>query len=330
MRHVLLMTLVPALAVFSAACASTDDDPDPGADKPAKRVTKEQSSADRDPTAVKPGYTRIVAPVVEQLEPGDDVTRCQYIMAPTDQDMDVLDVTGYQSRGWHHAVAYATQIQAPIGTSRPCEQEDNLLGGFLGGIGGEASAGVKLPEGVAFRLPKGSAILLNTHFLNTGDETLEGHTTVDFKFVPADPNRKVASMFINGPLGFKLSAGSKAQAMAECKLPQEMKFLLWTNHMHDYGAKAKTEVVRKDGSVELVHEDPSWTYEMQFNAVYSKWTLDQPLVIGEGETVRTYCDWMNGTGEEVAFPREMCFGIGFFISDGSTSPMCLDGRWGKR
>jgi hypothetical protein len=51
------------------------------------------------PAAVPEGYTRIVAPTLAQIPPGGDVIRCQYVLAPLDRDMDVLDVRGYQSKG---------------------------------------------------------------------------------------------------------------------------------------------------------------------------------------------------------------------------------------
>lgn len=283
-----------------------------------------------DPPPPSSGYTRIVAPVMRDLPPGSDVMHCQYVHAPFDRDMDVLDVQGYQSLGGHHAVAYATALAEPVGTSRPCNGEDNMSAGFLGGIGGEGGGGVELPAGVAFRLPKGSSIMLNTHFLNTSDQAVDGHSVVDFDFVEADDDRMIASIFSNGNFGFKVPAGGAADAMAECTMPRDMQFILFTNHMHDYGAHAKTEVVRADGSIELVHEDPHWTYEMQFNADYSQWSIDSPLKVAQGETLRTHCNWRNTSDAELEFPREMCFGIGFFLSDGSSSPVCFDGSWVER
>ena len=36
------------------------------------------------------------------------------------------------------------------------------------------------------------------------------------------------------------------------------------------------------------------------------------------------------TDAALAFPREMCFGIGFFLSDGASAPVCLNGAWRER
>jgi hypothetical protein len=283
-----------------------------------------------DPPPARSGYTRFVAPVMENLAPGSDTMHCQYVQAPLDHDVDVLDVQGYQSIGGHHSVAYSTTMNVPVGTSRLCNAEDNMSAGFLGGTGGEGNGGVTLPPGVSFRLPKGSSIMLNTHFLNTTDAAIDGHSVVDFQFVATDPKRKVAALFTTGTLSFNVPPNASADAKAECTMPQDMQFILFTNHMHDNGMHAKTEVVRADGSVELVHEDPNWTYEMQFNADYTKWAIDKPLTIAKGEKLRTYCNWQNKSPSALGFPREMCFGVGFFLSDGSSAPVCLDGQWINR
>jgi hypothetical protein len=220
-------------------------------------------------------------------------------------------------------------MSVEIGTSRACTNDDNLASGFLGGTGGEASGGVKLPARVAFRLPKGNAIMLNSHFLNTTDDTIDGHSVVDFEFVEV-AGRTIASLFTTGDMQFTVGAHASVDVTAECPVPRDMQFILFTNHMHDQGAHAKTELVHADGSVELVHEDPVWRYEMQFNPEYSKWALDSPLTITKGDTFRTQCSWHNTTDAELAYPREMCFGVGFFLSDGSTSPVCIGGRWTER
>jgi hypothetical protein len=69
---------------------------------------------------------------------------------------------------------------------------------------------------------------------------------------------------------------------------------------------------------------------MQFNPDYSAWALDEPLKVAKGETFRTQCHWQNTTDAPLAFPREMCFGVGFFLSDGTSSPVCISGTWIER
>ncbi len=333
----MLCLLLPASLPLSSCDSGSASQPGTGSsENSASEDDAREHTGHAGPPGVMPGefpapadgYTRFVAPVVKGIAPGSDLTHCQYIQAPLDRDIDVMDAEGYQSEGGHHAVAFASRLDAPIGTNRECNDEDNLAqGSFLGGVGGEAGGGTKLPPGVAFRLSKGSSLMLSTHFLNTSDRTIDGHAVVDIKFAEVDPKRPIATMFVNGSARFQVPAHSTADALAECKIKDPMKFIMFTNHMHDYGASAITEIVRANGAVELAHEDPKWTYEMQFKAVYSKWPVDEPLVLMPGDVVRTRCHWDNKTADDVRFPREMCFGIGFFLSDGNSSPTCIDGQW---
>jgi hypothetical protein len=321
-----LSPLVLPLLLAASACGSTDNE-GPRTD-PTGVESEQEPTTGFDPPPPPDGYTRIVAPVMTGLEPGSDVSHCQYVTAPSDHDIDILDLRGYQSEGGHHSVAYSTTMTAPVGQSLVCDEGDNLIGGFLGGLGGEAGSGAPLPEGVAFRLPAGSAIMLNTHFLNTTDKTIDGETVLDILFAEVEPDRKIASLFSNGSLDFQVPPGGESDYVAACTMPIDMEFIMFSNHMHDYGTSAVTEVVRAGGGEpELVHADPEWSYEMQFNADFTRWDIGAPLTVKAGDTLRTRCTWQNAGDQTLAFPREMCFGIGFFISDGSTSPVCLDGAW---
>ncbi|HMJ14104.1 MAG TPA: hypothetical protein VK524_21955, partial [Polyangiaceae bacterium] len=112
-------------------------------------ASDESDSKGFDPPPPEQGYERVVAPIVT-TSPGDDVMHCQYVVAPFDRDLDIIDMKGWQSEFGHHAVAYATPNNLPLGTSGPCTGEDNVTGTFLGGVGGEAGGSIALPDGVAF------------------------------------------------------------------------------------------------------------------------------------------------------------------------------------
>jgi hypothetical protein len=294
-----------------------------------------------DPPAAPEGYTRIRAQTIHDVKPGGDVTYCQYIMAPFDRDMDVLDVSGYQSEFGHHAVAlsYPDDGSLQVGDSIQCMGAEFTAdpnsagtggGTFLGGIAGPGGEGQTLPEGVAFRLPKGNGILLNVHYLNTGTQTTDGDAVLDVKFAEIDPNRHIAAMFLNMNMSFDLAPSSRTTSSIDCVAQSDVQILMMTNHMHEYGANAKTEVVRADtGAIEVLRDDPMWEYEMQFNIQYTRWTVEQPFVLRAGDTIRTSCEWNNTTTEALAFPREMCIGVGFALATGEnpTAPACIGGTW---
>jgi hypothetical protein len=301
------------------------------------------SGATFNPPAALEGYTRLVSPSVPNVGPGGDVTYCQYVMPPFDHDVDILDVRGYQSKAGHHAVAfsYADDGKLAIGDSVPCmgtevtsgAEADARMGAFLGGIAGETASGesaTALPEGVAFRLKQGNGVLLNVHYLNTTSETIAGKAVVDIKFAEVDPQRKVAAMFINLNTGFNVSPAGRTESSANCVAQSDVQLLMMSNHMHEFGVSAATEVMRTGSAAfDDVHSDPKWTYEMQFNPVYSRWSVATPFTIHAGDTIRTTCRWENPLSESLAFPREMCVGIGFALASGEnpTAPACFNGAW---
>jgi len=306
-----------AACLALTACGGSEETP---SDAPA-------AAAAFSPPPPAPGYTRIVAPVIAGIQPGGDVMQCQYVLEPFDRDMDVLDISGYQSSGGHHSIAYAMSTTAPLGTSRDCNTEDNTgIGGFLGGIGGEGGKAT-LPDGVVFRLAKGKNIMLNTHFLNTSKHPIDGHTVIDVKFSEVDTARKVASMFANVTTNFSLTPHVKSTTDATCMIPHDLSLLKFTNHMHTHGTTAVTTVTHADGSLETVHADDSWAGDLQFNPAWSAWPVAEPLVVKQGDVMQTHCEWVNDTSSSLTFPDEMCVGFGFFLTGSATAPVCLGGAW---
>jgi hypothetical protein len=284
---------------------------------------------------------------VRDVAPGDDVTYCQYVMAPFDHDVDVLDVGGYQSDFGHHAVAftYTPAAGEQPGSNLPCmgtefNMDPNATatatgsqGSFLGAVGGAGTDGksaTALPDGVAFRLNAGQGVMLNVHYLNTGDQVIDGDAVVDLKFADTDPTRKIAAMFININMGFQLPPNGPTTSTIDCVAQSDVQFIMMTNHMHEYGTSVTTEV-RLAGATtfDIVHEDPVWTYDMQFNPNYSRFAVDTPFVLHTGDTLRTTCNWDNTTTNALQFPREMCLGVGFALTTGSnpTVPVCANGHW---
>ena len=295
------------------------------------------------------GYTRLVAATIHDVPPAGDITYCQYAMAPFDHDVDVLAMNGYQSKYGHHAAAftYTPQAGEQPGASFPCmgtefgasgtgdggaDAHSLSMGAFLGAVGGAGGGTppVTLPEGVALRLKKGSGIMLNLHYLNTGEEAIDGNAVLDLKFADPDPSRKLAAMFINLNLGFDLPASTNTTSSIDCVAQSEVQIIMMSNHMHEFGTSASTEVHRAGGgAVDGLRADPTWSSDMSFNPTFARWPVDAPFLLHTGDTVRTTCNWNNTTAKAIQFPREMCVGVGFALTTGEnpTAPICTNGTW---
>lgn len=318
-KHVLLgLVLLGQLGL--AGCG----DADPAANPPDSMFI-----AGFTPPALQPGYTRYVAPAVRNLKPGTDIEYCQWITVPVDREQDVLSVIGSQSRGGHHAVLYAsTRTNVPVGDSHVCTEDDMISFSFLGAIGAEGTATdiTGLPDGLYFRLRKGLSLVINTHYLNASQSEIEGQAVLDVKFAEPSPEHRVADLFANNGAGFVIEPGATGSYDANCELKQDMQFAMLTNHMHEFGTAAMSEIVKKDGTRVPVIRDDVWRDEQKFNPVYARFSLAQPLTAAAGDVFHTRCTWKNTTSTPLAFPREMCAGVGFYFP-GNGMISCSDGEW---
>jgi hypothetical protein len=73
-----------------------------------------------------------------------------------------------------------------------------------------------LPDGLFFRLHKGQAVLVNTHWLNATDKTVEGQAVIDVKLEPADSSHTVADVFANNGDTFSIPPGAPTSYDMNC------------------------------------------------------------------------------------------------------------------
>jgi hypothetical protein len=95
------------------------------------------------------------------------------------------------------------------------------------------------------------------------------------------------------------------------------------------GRTVLVTVLQHAGAATTVHQDTTWSYEMQFDPVFSSWPVAAPFTVSAGDVLQTHCEWDNTTSTAYRFPDEMCVGFGFFLSDGSSSPTCIEGVWSE-
>jgi hypothetical protein len=279
------------------------------------------------PPAPMDGYTRYVTPIVEDIKPGDNVEYCEWVAPAATEDQDVLDFKGDQSATGHHAILFATtETNFKVGESHICTTADMISVSYIGALTGSTQTLSHLPEGLNFRLRKGQALMVNTHWLNATDKTVEGQAVVDVKFSPADPSRTVADIFANNGDAFSIPPGAPTSYDVSCTFPHDVNFAMFANHMHTDGVSAYSEVLHTDGTSTMLREDDSWPEDAQFNPTYTMYSLAQPYVIHAGETVHTHCVWQNQTASTLMFPDEMCAGNGFYFP-GNGLLACDDGDW---
>jgi len=275
-----------------------------------------------DPPA--PGYQRLIPEPIE-VAAGESNDWAQWVGGPLDQDYDVVDITGTQSRGGHHALLYSTTERQPEGFTRLWKDADQLTTRLMGGVGGEGGAKVVLPPGVVFRVKKGSYLLMQTHYLNTSEEPIIGTTVLDLKLVPADPSHRLASIMANTTTGVDLAPGLASELDVTCQVQQDLHFIQVANHMHEHGTSMFTEFVDPSGKTHELKSDPQWSYEWALNPNFDAFPVDAPLHVPAGSMMKSRCTWNNMTDRPITFPAEMCVFFGFILNDADV--YCDSGRW---
>lgn len=295
-----------------------------GATGSASGATGNYPGADIGMAPVAPGYVRFMTTPMT-VAPGQDVFWEEWVAPPLTDDLDIIETTGKQSEGGHHANLYADSNVKPVGTNQKFEQVDQLTQSSLGGIGKEVGSQIMLPAGVVWRALKGRALLIQEHYINAGTAPITARTGLDMKATPRDPANKVARVFANVNMKVNIPAGQKVTTETKCVLDADYAVFMWANHMHDAGTAVLTELISPDGTTKALQSDPVWDPNWAFNPIYTTFPVQSPFILPKGSTLHTTCTWVNNTSNTIMFPDEMCIFGAFFVGDQDAT--CTDGMW---
>ena len=162
-----------------------------------------------------------------------------------------------------------------------------------------------LPDDLALYLPAKGKLKLEIHYYNRAQDAQPEDDRSGFEVcVTRTPRAHTAGMFpftgtANAP------AGRVTENVSTCTVnaATEVHVVAHAPHMHKLGTHAKLEVLRADGTREVLHDAP-FTFDAQ---------RDYPLELSlrNGDRVRTTCVYDNETTRDVSFgpgsDDEMCF-----------------------
>jgi hypothetical protein len=269
------------------------------------------------PSAPPAGYQRYVTSPLHQVQPGQDIVLCEWVAGPRDTDVDVADVAGAQSRGGHHVVLYASEnVDEPIGKSRECTPKDSEGVQFMGAIGGEGSSKVSLPAGMVFRLPKGHSLMANVHYINATPQPFDAQSVLDVRVTPVNPDDRTAAMLVMNQARFKVPPLQAYTSDGYCTMTKDVSLIMFTDHTHEHGTSIFNEVIRADGSRQMLANDDTWNRDLIFNPNWTRWDVAAPMVIKAGDRLHVRCAWQNTLDKTLGYPDEMCVGLGFFLEGG--------------
>jgi hypothetical protein len=260
------------------------------------------------------------------IPPGTEAEYCQFVEIP---DAWVTHDTVAFTGGSHHVLVYQTSYTTiptqkddgtPVDTSGPFDCSDGATNGWsitklIGGSQNrEGDSILQFPEGIGVHV--GGVAMINVHYINGSDTTLETDVTIKFDTVPEEEIEIEGDiLFLYNPF-IAVPANQTARAQWRCPVYADITIANAQSHMHSRGVGYAARV---DGA-EPFYTSADWEgVEVQ---TYENFT------VSAGSTLDYYCDYQNGESVPVfQGPRttdEMCMLIGSYYPADPRTANCLD------
>lgn len=187
------------------------------------------------------------------------------------------------------AVHHANLVRSPssldgksVGIASAVMSGGDYIGSYLPG-----HSAVVYPEGMAYKLPKGSHLGIQVHYVSVGEEVVdelqfgvhftEGRVDQVVRIVGTD--YRAIEIPPNEP---------HYEVVDEIGLMYDMYALSSGAHMHLRGSAYTMEVVRPDGTEQLITDVPNYDFNWQSNYV-----LAEPVFMPKGSKLRVTSVWDN-------------------------------------
>ncbi len=283
--------LLASLAPLAFACAAEE----PAADNV------------RDVRATLPpevdGYRNIVGGEYV-IQPGEDKMIC-FHLTWKDPTIAVSSVQQLQGKFGHHSIIVTTKEPKPDGTVEDCTEQKDMYkyGAFLIPVD-------ELPAGHGIELPQGMKIVLQSHYVNYGDQAILTRDAVRIRTMPtADVKTWVASLATNST-DFSVPAKSVGNETFDCTLDEDVELLLFGGHMHEDGKSFEGLMGPDVKSLKSLQRVDEWKEEYRDSPPVML-ALKAPVPLKKGTVLRTICEWNNKADHVLAFPEEMCASFGY-------------------
>ncbi|WP_437895531.1 hypothetical protein [Sorangium sp. So ce124] len=260
--------------------------------------------------------------MVSTLQPAQEIERCQLFVAPA-EGLNVNREVVRFSGGSHHVLLYTTPYTSiPTETRRgvaldatqvhDCNdgpQADWEVNGVVAGSqspDGNSFLG-DLPEGVALKVPPGTVLLMNTHYLNSSSNPIETDARINLYTIADDEVEVEAGMLFHYNPFISVPAHGSSTARMRCVTENDISVVRIQSHMHRRGVGYVANKVALDGTMTELYAHDRW------EGVPSK-EFSPFLEVKAGESLDYHCDFNNVEDRNIAqgltTRDEMCMLIG--------------------
>lgn len=183
-----------------------------------------------------------------------------------------------------------------------------------------------LPPGVAFVIPARTVLLMNTHYLNASDATMQTDARINlYTLDRSEVQQEAGILFWYNPIIYAPS-GQKSRAQEICPIFKDINLLNAQSHMHKRGVG----YVAKERDSSGVEQGELFSTTQWEEVDLRRFSPPKPLKAGQA--VDFACDYDNKSDQDViqglATTDEMCMFIGLYYPKDRQTELCgLNAEW---
>lgn len=254
------------------------------------------------------------------VQPGAEKFYCYYTTLPTSRAVGVHHIKSQMTGGSHHMIVFKTKAPvAPDGTLVECEDfgmegtQDMPVWLYASQ---QSDDGIAMPDGVGMALEAEQPVIVNMHYVNTGDAPLDVSVKVQLETYDTATSYEEAHVYYTFNSQISIPPGATGSASGSCDVPPDAKFIAMSTHSHRYTMSARVT----DGDA-MVVETLDWEH-----AAVKQW--DAPHFSFASGKLNYRCDYLNTgtqpiTVGESAVANEMCMAVGVYYP-ATSDTFCLN------
>jgi len=224
-----------------------------------------------------------------------------------------------QSKFGHHFILLKAKEPKPPGTVEDCTKAEDMAKYDVLTI-----PEFDLPAGQAFYLESGTAMVMQSHYVNTSREPIRIRDVLRIRKVDISSVKTWAATFALASLTYSVKPFERLKHTFDCKMPSDQQLIMIGGHMHEWGTKFSFAYVdNPTGTMKELYKVDTWRAEYR-DAPPTTLMRDKPLLLAAGTSLRTECQWYNDTMEPLTFPHEMCSSFGVVLGTRNNWSCILD------
>jgi hypothetical protein len=258
-----------------------------------------------------------------EVPPGREREVCQAVRLPISRPLDIDRITvrmpSSATLASHHLAMFIADANAsdlplggPVDNVGCTGVGGDIVGPILGFVQRLNGDVIRFPKGVGVTIRPDQVLLLNSHYVNAGDAPVMLDLAVNFRKAKRRAIKRHAKSFQLGTLDIAVPAGGTGSATSEWAVPFPMTLVWASSHSHKHTTSVDVDALIGGVARPLVrttsYAEPDFNY-------YEP----SELRLVPGDVIRWTCHYENDTDRLVTFgvtaADEMCFAVGFFLTD---------------